>query len=313
MSNRNYDYRMIIDRLNNVNIAQNIYRHHQNGVNPIIINPQKSDSSTEMVRMYRNGIQPLISQNMQGRYTVSPSGIINLISTNSTNNNNSIILSDPTPDPSPVPTPAPAPAPVFNPAPAPEPTPEPTPAPTPAYEPNTQLLINPEFTEIVSNGANGWTSTRGWDAWSGISANKPTAVTNMPIREGIYPTSTSTGFVIFSFAPATISQTVTIDNLVGVNTITGVLNIVNVSNNAPDNFTFQIQCKNSTGTVLYTKTTGSIQAPDSWTDYTLTLTRAESPNFDLIKSITVNITSIDTGYWNGQYGPTMDYCRLTVS
>jgi hypothetical protein len=135
----------------------------------------------------------------------------------------------------------------------------------------------------------------------------------MPIRAGIYPTSSSTGFVIFSYVSATISQTVPISNLIGINTITVLLNIVNVSNNATDTFTFQVQYKNSAGIVLYTTTTGSILAPSNWTDYQLMLTRTGSPNFDLIKSITVNITGIDSGYWNGQYGPAMDYCRLTVS
>jgi hypothetical protein len=185
---------------------------------------------------------------------------------------------------------------------------------TPAYPPGTQLLENPEFTDIVSNGANGWSSSQGWDAYSATLANSPTAVTNMPIYTGVYPTSSSTGFVIFSYVSATVSQTVSISNLIGINIITVLLNIANVSNrDLTDTFTLQVQYKNSTGTVLYTTSTGSISAPSTWTDYTLTLPRDGSPNFDLIKSITVNITGIDTGFWNGQFGPAMDYCRLTVS
>lgn len=189
----------------------------------------------------------------------------------------------------------------------------PAPAPAPAPGPGTQLLTNPNFTTIVSNGASGWSSSRGWAAYSGSSASVPTTVTNMPIRAGVYPTSLSIGFVIFSYVSTTVSQTVNISSLTGINTITGVLNIVNVSNNAVDTFTFQIQYKNSAGTVLYTSTTGSVTAPASWTDYTLTLTRAASPNFDQIKSATVSITGIDGGFWNGHYGPAMDYCTLTLS
>jgi hypothetical protein len=208
----------------------------------------------------------------------------------------------------PVEPPAPTPVPPLAPTP-----PAPTPAPTPATPgPDTQLLINPEFTDIVSNGASGWTSSAGWQAWGYQTGNRPTAVTTMPIRAGVYPISTSSGFIIFSFQSATISQTVSNISLEGHNTISGVLNIVNVSNNATDTFTFRIQYRDSTDTVIHTKTTGNIQAPPTWTDFTLALTRDEFPNFDSIKSITVNITGIDTGFWSGQYGPAMDYCRLTI-
>jgi hypothetical protein len=173
---------------------------------------------------------------------------------------------------------------------------------------------------VPTGSANGW-STANWGVWryqtrrepNDMNLSRPTAVTKMPIRDGIYPTSDSSGFVIFSYTQATISQIVSIDNLVGINTITGVLNIANVSNGANDNFTFKIEYKTSTGTILYTKTTGSRPAPSTWENYELKLTRGESPNFDLIKSITVSITSVDTGYWSGQYGPAMDYCRLIVS
>jgi hypothetical protein len=185
--------------------------------------------------------------------------------------------------------------------------------PIPGPPVGTQLLLNHEFTEITNNGADGWASSRGWQAYSGISANSPTAVLTMPIRTDVYAISDTSGFVIFSYISATVSQTVAVPSLTGINTITGVLNIVNTNNNATDTFTFQIQYKNNAGTVLYTTTTGNINAPNTWTDYTLTLTRATSPNFDLIKVITVNITGIDSGFWNGQYGPAMDYCTLTVT
>lgn len=196
----------------------------------------------------------------------------------------------------------------------------PGPAPAPVYPPGpeTQLLINPEFTDIISNGATGWVSTRGWQARSD-SGSAPTAIITMPIRTDIYPTSSSTGFVIFTYISATISQTVSNIDLSLYNTITGVLNIANVSNRLTevganaDTFTFQIQYKDAIGTVLYTSTTGSIRAPTTWTDYTLTLERFVSQNFDLIKTITVSITGLDSGFWAGQYGPAIDYCRLAIS
>ena len=238
-------------------------------------------------------------------------------------------------EPAPVPAPAPGPGPELS---APAPTPS---APSaPAYVSGTQLLTNPEFTEITRIGpatdpltgsANGWTSSREWQAWGYSSGSAPTARLEMPQRSDgvrvVYPLSSGpNGFVIFSYATATISQTVTISSLTGINTITGVLNIVNVpnrpseesdltrTNDTPDTFTFQIQYRNRTGgTLLTTKSTRSQQVPPTWTDVPLTLTRAEAPYFDDIKSITVNITGLDSGYWGGQYGPAVDYCRLTVS
>ena len=325
MSNRNYDNRVVIDRLQSINLAQNIYKYQQSG-KTIISNPQTSNASTQRITEYREGVQELILKNVGAGYTVNPSGILNIVIEKSVVEN--------------IPT-------LTIPAPTPSPAPAPSPAPSPAYSPGTQLLTNPDFTDITpipnsndddrSNGlsiiptgsANGWTSSRNWGKWryenrpgftDGVSL--PSAVTKMPIRTGVYPSSDSSGFVIFSYIATTISQTVTIDNLVGINTITGVLNIANVSNGSNDKFTFQIQYKDSIDAVLYTKTTNTtpttqLTAPSSWTDYTLTFTRtdANDPNkdFDLIKSITINITGLDSGFWGGQYGPAIDYCRLTVS
>ena len=187
----------------------------------------------------------------------------------------------------------------------------------PGPTPGTQLLLNSGFTDFnASTGAaTSWSASPGWQAFSpSYSASRPCTVTNMPSYAGVYPTSSSTGFVIFSYVSATISQTINITSLTGINTITGVLNIANTNNRSlGDTFTFQIQYKNAAGTVLYTSTTNSTTAPAAWTDYTLTLTRASSPNFDLIKSATVNITGIDSGFWNGQFGPAMDYCTLTLT
>ncbi len=299
MSNRIFDDSALLRRRQNQTYAYNLYLNKiQNKL--IINNPQNSNGDASVFSEYKPGVQTQYFEGLLGgREMVSLGGIAPILSMQETQINNSSsspVVSDPVvPDPV-VPDPV---------------VPDPVPSDPPAYTSGTQLLSNPEFTVITDNGASGWTSTQGWDSYSYTFANSPTTVMNMP--DG-YPISTSTGFVIFSFQSATISQTIPIISLVGINTITGVLNIVNVSNrNMTDTFTFQIQYKNSTGLVLYTTTTNSIQAPATWTDYTLTLTRNASPNFDLIKSITVNITSIDVGYWNGHHGPAMDYCRLTVS
>ncbi len=203
------------------------------------------------------------------------------------------------------------------PTPASVPEPEPEPEPTPGPEPGTQLLLNPEFTDITGVAADGWTSSTGWQAWAyeGGGTNRPCVLTEMPIRD-VYPTSTSTGFIIFSYVLATISQTINITGLGGNNTINTVLNIANVSNGSADQYTFTVIFyggSNGTGSILYNLTTGSVTAPSVFTDITLTLDRDTSPNFDNIRSIKVSITSRDSGNWGGQYGPAMDYCRLIVN
>jgi hypothetical protein len=202
--------------------------------------------------------------------------------------------------------------------------PAPAPAPAPGPTPGTQLLTNPEFTLITGVSADGWTSSTGWQAWAfespqppQLPVNKPCVVTDMPDRRDVYPTSSSTGFIIFSYVTATISQTVNITSLSGINTINTVLNITNVSNgSSTDTYTLTVtfySSSNASGSTLYTLTTGNINAPTGFTDVPLTLSKSTSPNFDNIKSIKVSITGFDTGYWGGQYGPAMDYCRLTVN
>jgi hypothetical protein len=283
MSNRIFDDSALLKRRRNQTHAYNMYLNTiQN--KPIIYNPQNSNGDASMFNIYTSGAQTQYFEGLLGgREMVSLGGIAPILSIQETLTNNS--------SPSPV---------VSDPV-----------VPDPALE--TQLLINPEFTNIVSDGAYGWTSSIGWEPLGYQIGTKPTAVTNMPIRQGVYPTSTLSGFVIFSYNVATISQTVSNIDLTDKNTIKCILNIVNVANNSPDIFTFQVQYKDNTNTILYTSTTGSTQAPSTWTDYTLTLTRTGNLNFDSIKSITVNITGDDIGFWAGQYGPAMDYCRLIVS
>jgi hypothetical protein len=304
--NRTFDYSFFYKRRQDLVNSRNQYLNNVNGQR-IIYNTQLSDWNASRQATFAEGATTMVFRGTYGNgENVSVGGIVNIppyppevVITATTDP----IPTDPDPT-DPVPT-----VPVQS-----EPAPsEPAPSePEPAYTPDTQLLLNSEFTNITNSAADNWHSTQGWQSWNLTSGSRPTAVMDMPTRD-VYPTSTSTGFVIFSYTTVTISQTVAIDNLVGINTITGVLNIANVSNGGVDTFTFLIEYKSSTGSILYTTTTNSTNAPASWTDYTLTLTRDTSPKFDLIKSIKVSIVGKDTGFWAGQYGPAMDYCRLTVS
>lgn len=310
--NRILDYSFFYRRRQDLVNSRNQYLNNINGQR-IIYNTQLSDWNASKQTTFVEGAQTMVFRGTYGNgENISVGGIVNIPPYSPEPEVVTIAPSDPAPTPS---SPTPSSPPVSTPSS--DPAPVITPPSAPAYASNTQLLINPEFTDITDNAADGWVSSVGWQVWGYQTGSKPTAVINMPIRAGVYPTSDSTGFAIFSFIPATISQTVPISNLVGINIITGVLNIVNVSNGAADNFTFQIQYKNSTGATLYTKTTGSIAAPSSWEDYILILTRDDTTDpskpFDAITSITVSITSKDTGFWAGQYGPAIDYCRLTVS
>jgi hypothetical protein len=302
--NRIFDYSFFYKRRQDLVNSRNQYLNNVNGQR-IIYNTQLSDWNASKQATFAEGAQTMVFRGTYGNgENISVGGIVNIPPYSSEPEVVTIASSATIPVPNPVLSSSPTPVLTSDP-------------PAPAYAPNTQLLINPEFTDITNNSADDWVSSVGWQVWGYQTGTKPTAITNMPIRTDVYPTSASTGFAIFSYTTATISQTVPISNLVGINTITGILNIVNVSNGAADNFTFQIQYKNSTGAILYTKTTGSIAAPASWEDYTLILTRDDaidpSKPFDAITSITVSITSKDTGFWAGQYGPAIDYCRLTVS
>jgi hypothetical protein len=189
-------------------------------------------------------------------------------------------------------------------------------------EPGTQILLNSDFIDFnpTTGAASNWSSSINWNAWQYQVGTRPTTVASMPSRPGVWATSESNGFIIFTYNTATISQTVNLTGLDGIESIRGVLNIVASTNNinpgrpngGNDQFNFTVTFKGSGGNTLYTLTTGITTAPTSWTDYTLTLNRTGNANFDNIRSITVAIYGIDNGYWAGQYGPAMDYCTLTL-
>jgi hypothetical protein len=164
--------------------------------------------------------------------------------------------------------------------------------------PPTQLLLNSSF----DDGTNNWTATGGFGAYSYTSSNQ-VAVLN--------------GVLYFTYVSRTVSQSVTVSDIISsVNTFTGVLNIkrtVSGSNNN-DTYSFVLLFKNSSGTTIATKTTGTVIAPLNFTDISLTLNRSEiSGTFNDISSIQVNITGLDAGFWNGNHGPVVDYVTLTAS
>jgi len=162
----------------------------------------------------------------------------------------------------------------------------------------TQLLLNSSF----DNGTTNWTADGGFAAYSYTSSNR-VAVLN--------------GVLYFTYVSRTVSQSVTVSDIISdVNTFTGILNIKRIENgpNFNDTYSFVLLFKNSSGTTIATKTTGTVIAPQNFTDVTLTLNRSEIPvTFDTISSIQVNISGVDAGFWNGNHGPMVDYATLTAS
>lgn len=162
----------------------------------------------------------------------------------------------------------------------------------------TQLLTNSDF----SSGTTGWTASGGFGTWSFLSSNQAAVLD---------------GVLYFSYVSRTVSQSVNVSSYVSsATTFSGILNIKR-ENNGPNNndtYNFTLLFKNSSGTTIATKTTGSSIAPLNYTDVTLTLNRSEIPaTFDTITSVEVQITGQDAGNWNGNHGPWVDYVQLNVS
>lgn len=162
----------------------------------------------------------------------------------------------------------------------------------------TQLLTNSDF----SSGTTGWTASGGFGTWSFTSSNQAAVLD---------------GVLYFSYISRTVSQSVNVSSYVSsATTFSGILNIKRENNggNNNDTYNFTLLFKNSSGTTIATKTTGSSIAPLNYTDVTLTLNRSEIPaTFDTITSIEVQITGQDAGFWNGNHGPWVDYVQLNVS
>jgi hypothetical protein len=76
MSNRNFDARSVIERLNNKVIAQNTYSNQHYGQR-VINNPQASNNSASVVSSYRAGAQTTYSETLQHGFIVNLGGIAN--------------------------------------------------------------------------------------------------------------------------------------------------------------------------------------------------------------------------------------------
>lgn len=190
------------------------------------------------------------------------------------------------------------------------------PAPGPAPG---QLLLNSNFL----NGTSNWTSSTGFGTFSYSFASQPAVTTSIDYSSRAwsgYSNTGSNGYLVFSYSAGVVSQTVSVAATIGsINTFTGVMNMINVPNpggTTYDNFSFEILYKNSSGTTLYTSripSSGTQTATNSYSNYTVTLTRSGNANFGQIASATVNIYGIDNGFWNGNYGPCVDYVSLTAT
>jgi len=78
MSNRNFDSRTIIYRLQQQNIALGLYQKQQAGQS-LQGNPQNADPSSQNITNYLAGRETTYSKNLGTGYTVSTGGIANLI------------------------------------------------------------------------------------------------------------------------------------------------------------------------------------------------------------------------------------------
>jgi hypothetical protein len=165
-----------------------------------------------------------------------------------------------------------------------------------------QLLTNPDF----DSGTTGWSASGGFGTYSFTSSNQ------VAVLDGI---------LYFTFVSRTVSQSVNVSSYISsANTFNGILNIRHRQRSDDggytqiDTYNFTLLFKNSVGTTIITKTTGTSNAPQNFTDVVLTLNRSEIPlTFDTINTVDIQITGIDTGFWNGNHGPMVDYVELNVS
>jgi hypothetical protein len=82
MSNRNFDSRVIIQRLTDLNNAQNLYHYQKQGIQSIR-NPQTSDSSSSRINSYERGQETTYYKNLiGGGYTSSIGGVANILAEN---------------------------------------------------------------------------------------------------------------------------------------------------------------------------------------------------------------------------------------
>lgn len=166
-----------------------------------------------------------------------------------------------------------------------------------------QLLVNPGF----DDGTTGWTASGGFGTYSYTSSNQ------IAVLDGV---------AYFSYVSRTLSQVANVpEDISGWGSIVAVVNIRHRqkgddgSYSQVDIYNFEAVFKNASGTILATKRTpssGSSNAPQEFTDISITLNRSEMPSdFDSIATAEVRVTGLDTGFWNGNHGPMVDYVTLT--
>jgi hypothetical protein len=184
-----------------------------------------------------------------------------------------------------------------TPTPTPTATPTPTPTATREIGEETQLLINPHF----DLGTTGWTASGGFGSWSFTSSNQIAVLNSV---------------LYFTYVSRTVSQSVDVSSYISSSDyFEGIINIKREENgpNNNDTYNFTLLFKNSGGSTIATKTTGSSIAPLDYTDIRLTLNRSEIPStFDTITTVEVQITGQDVGNWNGNHGPWVEYVNLNA-
>ena len=78
MSNRNFDSRVITQRLQDQNNAQNLFKMQKIG-STLITNPQNTDPSSQRISSYLQGTGITNYTTLQGGIMSSPSGIQNIV------------------------------------------------------------------------------------------------------------------------------------------------------------------------------------------------------------------------------------------
>lgn len=166
--------------------------------------------------------------------------------------------------------------------------------------PPQQLVTNSDF----SSGSTGWTASGGFGTYSFSSSNQ------IAINGGI---------LYFTYVSRTLSRNISLSSLISdANTITAVANLKHNDKAGGytqiDTYNFTLVFKNSSGTTVATKTTGTSNAPQDYTDISLTLNRSDiCSTFNNIASVDIQLTGIDTGFWNGNHGPMVQYITLTAA
>lgn len=172
----------------------------------------------------------------------------------------------------------------------------------PGLSGSQQLLINSDF----NDGSTGWSATGGFGTYSYTSSNQ------VAVLDGV---------LYFTYVDRTVSQSVAVSDVISLaDQFVAVCNIRHREKSdagtytSIDTYTFTLTFFNAANSVVATKTTGRVNAPQYFTDIELALARSEIPAiFDTITSVLVSVSGIDTGFWNGNHGPMVDRVTLTVS